>query len=155
MYGHNQGYGFYLVIVGYRGYNSCTFLSTLWYEVYFFCAYTRICFNGILVAFSFSHSAFLKAGTAYDHPLYKLGKPSPTEVQQGNILAPEHLKEFSQSNTDDIHPLYGLSFHASRQVSFFFSCGFQEFFQIRPRLPPFPRLSVSCIRQPFPFWTQR
>ena len=137
-----------------------------WCKAHFFCAYAK---EVLLRGFDdFSFFVVLlrrKRKAVYDRTFHKWNKPLLTADKPGRMILYVRPDTLGQTYKIILPCRWFARFHASGYVPFFpfgdfffsqisllkFSCLICLHF----RLPPFSRLSVSRIRQSFPFWAQR
>ena len=94
---------------------------------------------------------------------HKWNKPSPTAGKPGRMILSARPDTSGQTDKTILPCRWFARFHATGYVLFllglpvFTDFSFEVFCLICLyfRLPPFSRLSVSRIRQSFPFWAQR
>ena len=94
---------------------------------------------------------------------HKWNKPSPTAGKPGRMILSARPDTSGQTDKTILPYWWFARFHATGYVlflgglPFFTDFSFEVFCLICLyfRLPPFSRLSVSRIRQSFPFWAQR
>ena len=121
------------------------------------------CFYGFLTIFFFAVPLSRKRKAAHDRPIRKWNKPSYTAGKPGRMILsvrPDTLGQTYKIITS-LPVVCPVSRFRQCPFSFWhypflrisllkFSCPICLHF----RLPPFSRLSVSRIRQSFPFWAQ-
>ena len=98
-----------------------------------------------------------------DRPIHKWNKPSCTAGKPGRMILSARPDTSDQTDRTILPCRWFARFHATGYVlfggrpPFFTDFSFEVFCLICLyfRLPPFSRLSVSRIRQSFPFWAQR
>ena len=128
----------------------------------------RLCQRGAFTDFGrfffFAVHLSRKRKAVHDRPLHEWNKPSPTAGKPERMilyLRPDtscriyktilSTRWFARFHASGYLPFSFVDFFFSRISLLKFSCPICLHF----RLPPFPRLSVSRIRQSFPFWAQR
>ena len=122
------------------------------------------CFYGFLTIFLFAVHLSRKRKAVHDRPLHKWNKPSPTAGKPERMILYIRPDTSCRIYKTILSTRWFARFHASGSVPFLF--GIIPFLRISLlkfscpiclhfRLPPFSRLSVSRIRQSFPFWAQR
>ena len=99
-----------------------------------------------------------------DRPIHKWNKPSCTASKPGRMILSVRPDTLGQTYKIILPCRWFARFHASGSVPFLFGIipfsrisllKFSCLICLHFRLPPFSRLSVSRIRQSFPFWAQR
>ncbi len=128
------------------------------------CLCHRGAFTGFLTIFLFAVPLSRKRKAVSDRPIRKWDKPSYTAGKPGRMILSVRPDTLGQTYKIILPCRWFARFHASGSVPFLF--GIIPFLRISLlkfscpiclhfRLPPFSRLSVSRIRQSFPFWAQR
>ena len=99
-----------------------------------------------------------------DRPIHEWNKPSCTAGKPGRMILSVRPDTFGRTYKIILHCRWFARFHASGNVPFPFGVfpfsrisllKFSCLICLHFRLPPFSRLSVSRIRQSFPFWAPR
>ena len=94
---------------------------------------------------------------------HKWNKPSFTAGKPGKMVLSARLDTSGRTDKVILPCRWFARFHASGYLLFCWKFLFSRISLLKFsfliclyfRLPPFSRLSVSCIRQSFPFWAQR
>ena len=132
---------------------------------FLFALMPRRCFYGFSEDFFFFAVPLSRKWKAVsDRPIHEWNKPSCTAGKPGRMILSVRPDTLGQTYKIILPCRWFARFHASGSVPFpfgvfpfsrisllKFSCLICLYF----RLPPFSRLSVSRIRQSFPFWAQR
>ena len=131
---------------------------------FLFCLCQRGAFTGSqMISFS-AVPLSRKRKAVSDRPIHKWNKPSCTAGKPGRMILSVRPDTLGQTYKIILPCRWFTRFHASGYVPFpfwrfpfFTDFSFEVFCLICLyfRLPPFSRLSVSRIRQSFPFWAQR
>ena len=137
-----------------------------WSNAPFFCAYAKRCFYGFSNDFSFFAVSFAGSGKWMQSvsacPMNETGSHTQRAIREEWLLSPGWTSPVGSENNHTSFVVV-CPFHASGDVFFLLVIPFLRIFpwsffypiSLCFRLPPFLRLSVSRIRQSFPFWAQR
>ena len=128
------------------------------------CLCQRGAFTAFQMIFLFRCSFEPEAESRVWPLVHKCNKPSPTAGKPERMILSARPDTSGQTDKTILPCRWFARFHATgyysfllEGISFFTDFSFEVFCLIYLyfRLPPFSRLSVSRIRQSFPFWAQR